>query len=95
MTAHTPGPWLLSERDQGVYIKVDQHRFAIATVYAPPMDEWQKEAGVRAANAALIAAAPELAEALQHMLDAYQVMSGIDREAAKERAQTALRKAGY
>lgn len=62
MTQHTPEPWHISKRRDGrdmlVYGSDD---FEIARVCYPNRD----------ANARLIAAAPELLEALRGMMDAY------------------------
>lgn len=55
MTKHTPGPW----RVDGRKITSDKHGL-IATV-----DEWSPE--VDAADSALIAAAPDLLEALKEI----------------------------
>jgi hypothetical protein len=57
-TQHTPGPWHTAG-EQGVQIRSEKHQ--IAKVWAMRGNEWK-------ANARLIAAAPEMLEALK---DAY------------------------
>ena len=57
-TKHTPGPWHTAG-DQGVQIR--SQRDQIAKVWTMRGNEWK-------ANARLIAAAPELLEALQAVL---------------------------
>lgn len=72
---HTPGPWvLLPEEVDKSYIRVrgtiPGSRYKIANVVTPTYDgayEW--EAQETRANAHLIAAAPELLEALTLMLE--------------------------
>ena len=73
-TSHTPGPWLLlPEEVDKPYIRVrGTHlggRYKIANVVTPIYENiHEREAQETRANARLIAAAPELLEALQ---DAY------------------------
>lgn len=55
---HTPGPWELHESNAIVGGKIDDHRIWLRPVIA------RFETGVSEANAHLIAAAPELLEAL-------------------------------
>lgn len=75
-TNHTPAPWLLAENDERfVYaLKQGSNRF-YAHVQGPhaPLEELK-------ANGRLIAAAPELLEALQRMLkgeDEYLTQHGL------------------
>ena len=70
---HTPGPWLRLGRSIGVGAG------EIATV-------WELE-GKAIANARLIAAAPDLLDALVMMLDAYEI------PAVRDRARAAIAKA--
>jgi hypothetical protein len=64
---HTPGPWVIGDR------KPDSHATRICTIVggsaihgaAQAVDDWQ-------ADAKLIAAAPELLEALQELRDLMQ-----------------------
>jgi len=70
MTKHTPGPWMIGER-------VKTARLDNALMIRPA-DHCNYEYGATAiigtseANARLIAAAPDLLDALQSMVDAYQ-----------------------
>jgi hypothetical protein len=68
---HTPGPWSATEWADGFRIVTDnrEHDY-VAAIHGKdqPRSGWVKEA---TANAKLIAAAPELLEALQKMLDFY------------------------
>ena len=71
---HTPGPWLRMGRSIGVGAG------EIATV-------WELLDGRAIANARLIAAAPDLLDALVMMLDAYEI------PAVRDRARAAIAKA--
>lgn len=67
---HTPGPWWATEsgiRDRGGYICHTRP----AQRYLGQDERFEKETKERAANKQLIAAAPELLEALQAMLEAF------------------------
>lgn len=77
MSQHTPGPWLVDAEHAGLF-EQDQARFWInasgthvAYVDGPRNDE-------RTANARLIAAAPDLLEALQACDEAMAYMSEYD-----------------
>jgi len=66
MSAHTPGPWVIS-RDKGEPVAVlpagrDGEICQFATAYASE------------ANARLIAAAPDLLEAVKALVNAYEVV---------------------
>lgn len=72
MSAHTPGPWFTSRPHGTIYIEARlrgstlQEVAAVGPTEAPEQQE---------ANARLVAAAPELLEALQ-LLEAEMVLSG-------------------
>ena len=101
MTAHTPGPWeyvpmlTASENHKGYFVRAEKAarngKWALATVQ--PGDEDGK---LGEANARLIAAAPELLEALQK---AYLYINGgpgytpENRMAAYHAARAAIAKA--
>ncbi len=61
MTEHTPGPWTTEPTtDHAAAVRVmDEQEVTVALCYQQPGDTWTAEA-----NAALIAAAPELLAAL-------------------------------
>lgn len=88
MSAHTPGPWTLGSR----VISADTHdTFNVAVALlssareAPELSEDE-----RAANGRLIAAAPDLLEALEEMVDAVGFGS---EDPSVERARAAVVKA--
>lgn len=65
MSKHTPGPWTITEDDTRITAvhPLRKHSYEIVTVhYAFQHDQFR-------ANAKLIAAAPDLAEALQTLVD--------------------------
>lgn len=75
---HTPGPWQVLPEEMGRnYLRVRGTllglRYKIADVRNPDYDGvTEKDAEMTRANARLIAAAPELLEALQRMVDTYE-----------------------
>lgn len=89
MNKHTPGPWLFSSYKSGnSVIVIDGKEFDVATVNYPNRD----------ANAHLIAAAPELYEALDGLLadiTEYQEINflGGENNHWQVRARAALAKA--
>lgn len=58
MSKHTPGPWDVNEGDFGIYQLETSDQIAEVFSHHPPAE--------LEANARLIAAAPELLEALKH-----------------------------
>ena len=103
MAQHTPGPWTVGSQvggPNGVFVGEGDNRKAVAMLtgtFVPrngyAVDEgddgWPHE---RAANAALIAAAPALLEALRSCLDLLEANESDDewgREFAKPRADAA------
>lgn len=88
----TPGPWNVKYAHNGhtaIYPANSQER--VADIFCP-LDV----KGSHQANAALIAAAPEMAEALQETLDCLRgsrVITAEIKQAAINQATTALRKA--
>ncbi len=61
-TQHTPGPWVVIGEQVYAPDDCDHHPVADCTTNHSCRDEWDVEA-----NARLIAAAPDLLEALQHI----------------------------
>ena len=110
-TKHTPGPWaMLSEETDKPYIRIRGtklgERHKIANVLTPVYDgSLERETEETRANARLIAAAPELLEALQELLAAERANSleivGRDTDghplnaagAARKKARAAIAKA--
>jgi hypothetical protein len=95
--AFTPGPWYvtppqdLGSRGQQVHIMGGKGatRWGVAIVGTAEA----KDADTQSANARLIAAAPELYEALAEMVGLYGLCSEIEECAACSKAQAALAKA--
>lgn len=84
----TPGPWkCLREEVNNHYIRISStkvgERFAVANVLIPLYDDVrEREAKETRANAKLIAAAPELLEALQ-IICFFEDISSAQREIAE------------
>ena len=97
-TQHTPGPWYIGKdfSDQGRHIYAKQmvcdddgemwHPLIATTDDDERLVDWQ-------ANAVLIAAAPDLLEALQRMLDAPSHGTHEAMRRANEAARAAIAKA--
>ena len=91
MTAkHTPGPWVVRTIDQSLAtVETQDGEYIICAAAQLRGDDWKTEHAERKANARLIAAAPELLEALQFVMTA----SGEQLSTAFEQAQAAIAKA--
>lgn len=74
-TKHTPGPWKFCPVTQKIWT-VDTDLDVGTICGGPEMDQWEP-------NARLMAAAPELADALRAMLAVYCGDDGITPEACK------------
>ena len=78
MSKHTPGPWVtLPEEVDKPYIRIRGTRlggrYKVANVITPVYEGvHEREATETRANARLIAAAPELLEALKKMLEVWE-----------------------
>ncbi|MEN9885514.1 MAG: hypothetical protein RL758_92 [Pseudomonadota bacterium] len=66
--AHTPGPWYVSKEFDGTSIKAGMFHVT-HTIKACGFHEPEVDKAVTQANARLIAAAPDLLEALKKMVD--------------------------
>lgn len=95
-TKHTPGPWLPSRF--GSQVLTGDSWSTICTIPGPA--KWEDQRGDyeqeyewqnQEANARLIAAAPDLLEALRDVIDC--VMGGIAPRTAWEKARAAIAKA--
>jgi hypothetical protein len=96
-THHTPGPWAFSQSteygDTRFYVAqadgapYTPHYSDVATLIAETVNDERKS--IQEANARLIAAAPELLEALQHLMVAH----GEQLDYAFQQAQDAIAKA--
>lgn len=64
-TQHTPGPWTVDVSLPGIVEIRDSEKRMLCTVYAPDYTNHPVTAEEAEANANLIAAAPELLEALE------------------------------
>ena len=88
MSKHTPGPWTL---DEDTYTIASSSSLIVASVctvddYSDPEEEYRAQLVEQcAANARLIAASPDLAEALDRALDAiHQIYDEWGRETGKD-----------
>jgi hypothetical protein len=83
MSKHTPGPWHTAG-EQGVQIRSAKDQ--IAKVWTMRGNEWK-------ANARLIAAAPELLEALKEIVDAADGAGWEQLDPSFKKARAAIAKA--
>ena len=89
--AHTPGPWTYYSGSRGIYGSDGAGgEKSICTLHGPRRDRAKPE---RDANARLIAAAPDLLDALQGLLDAVRRSTCDGSGPAQDVAVQALRKA--
>lgn len=80
MTQHTPGKWKLRYSKRHNAWEISAAGFLIATMYEPgPMLK-----DLRAANARLIAAAPDMLEALENTTASLAYLQGEDWETVKK-----------
>lgn len=84
---HTPGPWSVDESNAIVGEKLDDHPIWLRPVIA------RFATGVRPADARLMAAAPDLLEALQEILDAADGSGWDQLDATLRTARAAVSKA--
>lgn len=98
---HTPGPWVVKpEKEDDTYLRIRGqalgHRFKIAKVLCPANEDFEQlisEWRETQANARLIAAAPDLLEALQLCLARLEpAMTELEFEAV-DAARAAIAKA--
>ena len=95
-TKHTPGPWVVRTIDQSLAtVETQDGRYIIGNAGQLRADDWKTGHIERRANARLIAAAPELLEALQKMLPELRGLSIVSDTAAEmlREAEAAIAKA--
>lgn len=93
MKKHTPGPWKWVELEFcGKYHALQDQSGVVICDDGSASGEYSPEIDVNGANARLIAAAPELLEALEYMLE---TCPGIDNagDEARKQARSAIAKA--
>lgn len=96
MSKYTPGPWKAFIRGRTIAILTRETQAVIAW---PGFDSSSYNLKTQKANARLIAAAPDLADALKEAVNCYGKLGGpwnvpSDPGGWLERARAALRKAG-
>ena len=89
MSKHTPGPWIVYEFVDGYDIRAPEAECYVATA-SDPEAVWG--AIGREEDARLIAAAPELLEALENLLKVHEGEGGTQHNAA-DMARAAIAKA--
>jgi hypothetical protein len=96
MSKHTPGPWVVNDiRDCGTFIQTKEEfengRLTIGVVESATNRTYYPTRYEAKANARLIAAAPELLDALQHVLAASDAgdMDSLANAASEARAAIA------
>lgn len=89
MSKHTPGPWL---RDGRFVYALNEHGINAMSLSLPPGIGHYDDKETQEANARLIAAAPELLEALQHLLE-FADQTGRGCSSQEEAARAAIAKA--
>lgn len=92
MSKHTPGPWVVGNTDPLLFGKQrGQGTEPIGFVYGPSFPERSDLGKEAIANARLIAAAPELLEALKNLLESHLAGNVIGADVRE--AQEAIAKA--
>jgi hypothetical protein len=86
-TKHTPGPWHYEKHNDGSITIAPENGFGIATMSGIYRGEDDKP------NAALIAAAPELLDALKYVIDWHRDQNTANFRLALSNARAAIDKA--
>lgn len=87
---HTPGPWVVRTIDQSLAtVETQDGRYIIGNAGQLRADDWRTDHIERKANARLIAAAPELLEALVDVMFRHVPFENKSAYAAKARAAIA------
>ena len=92
-TQHTPGPWAMPDSGQGRISKVGANGGWDGLIATADCGDYARSKVEGLANARLIAAAPELLEALKDMLDNHEDACTGYGEGAADKARAALAKA--
>lgn len=100
MTKHTPAPWTRGKQKTTWYnIYADNERVRVARAFDPSPAPYHKAGGfeIEEANARLIAAAPELLEALKALVEFADAVGKLTKYSPNPRdidaARAAIRKA--
>lgn len=94
-TKHTPGPWFVQDDHGRRYIETSGNDDTIAEIHRRRSKGSVYSCTEAGANASLIASAPELLEALQGLLAAYEDPgnTGSSYDEVVQRARAAIAKA--
>ena len=93
---HTPGPWLQAKNDPSFVYALNQegyNRFALSVQRGTDEDGVSTTHDERAANGQLIAAAPDMLEALESLVSCISETRGSDAYLALIAARDAITKA--
>ena len=95
MSKHTPGPWATDQKEhdephQNIRVQAGKRGICLVWMDDAPVRDYNAE---QRANARLIAAAPDLLEALKAMLTNWEEDSAYGSDAA-DKARAAIAKAG-
>ncbi len=94
MSKHTPGPWAMPDSGQGRISKVGANGGWDGLIATADCGDYARSRDEGLANARLIAAAPDLLEALRGALEHWPVPSSICKDRpAYEAARAAIAKA--
>ena len=96
MSAHTPGPWRAVKRAGSYtspFVIVDGSGSGIANLEGNQLNPTGTSIGAAEANASLIAAAPELLEALRNLLDLTWPSLDMGEQSVIDLARAAIAKA--
>ena len=89
MSKHTPGPWAMPDSGQGRISKVGVNGGWDGMIATADCGDYARSRSEGLANARLIAAAPELLEALKDMLDGHEDACTGYGEGAADKARAA------
>ncbi|CAB4122389.1 hypothetical protein UFOVP37_8 [uncultured Caudovirales phage] len=93
MSKHTPGPWAMPDSGQGRISKVGANGGWDGLIATADCGDYARSRSEGLANARLIAAAPELLEALKDMLDGHEDACTGYGEGAADKARAAIARA--